>query len=391
MLDPAGKLTAISDRTVHGRRVAGGSSSASWPRAHDGGRRPRTRCSSGLQHSPAATRLVAIYPRRHPRARAVVQKPRDSRVSRTLRRRHERSGRSRPLPLCRASTSSSRARCGPSARPIAAGVDRHRKSRRWRGERMRRTSMAIRCCRPKAGATRSPNCWPARLGPRASKAARSRRSILRRSTITASTCRCADGCSIRSMCPGRLFSVNEATARRVPRLFARNERVLTLFEGEFGAFAVVLVGALNVGSIATVWAGDITPGRAARGDAHSRSRDRPREGRRTRALQHGLDGDLAVRSRPRPLASRCARRRSGAVRQVPGHRSREREPRGWRPTATLAALAAARHDARPRARVFRRARRVRGRDPHLERGRRERSADRILGHPRRAACRQPLT
>jgi len=39
----------------------------------------------------------------------------------------------------------------------------------------------------------------------------------------------------------------------VPRLFARNERVLTLFEGEFGAFAVVLVGALNVGSIATVW------------------------------------------------------------------------------------------------------------------------------------------
>jgi phosphatidylserine decarboxylase len=59
--------------------------------------------------------------------------------------------------------------------------------------------------------------------------------------------------------PGRLFSVNEATAQRVPRLFARNERVLTLFEGEFGQFAVVLVGAMNVGSIATVWAGDITP------------------------------------------------------------------------------------------------------------------------------------
>jgi phosphatidylserine decarboxylase len=59
--------------------------------------------------------------------------------------------------------------------------------------------------------------------------------------------------------PGRLFSVNDATARRVPRLFARNERVLTLFEGDFGQFAVVLVGALNVGSMATVWAGDITP------------------------------------------------------------------------------------------------------------------------------------
>ena len=59
--------------------------------------------------------------------------------------------------------------------------------------------------------------------------------------------------------PGRLFSVNDATAQRVPRLFARNERVLTLFEGESGAFGVVLVGALNVGSIATVWAGDVTP------------------------------------------------------------------------------------------------------------------------------------
>jgi phosphatidylserine decarboxylase len=59
--------------------------------------------------------------------------------------------------------------------------------------------------------------------------------------------------------PGRLFSVNDTTAQRVPRLFARNERVLTLFDGGFGAFSVVLVGALNVGSIATVWAGDITP------------------------------------------------------------------------------------------------------------------------------------
>ena len=59
--------------------------------------------------------------------------------------------------------------------------------------------------------------------------------------------------------PGRLFSVNDATAQRVPRLFARNERVLTLFDGGLGQFAVVLVGALNVGSIATVWAGEITP------------------------------------------------------------------------------------------------------------------------------------
>ncbi len=59
--------------------------------------------------------------------------------------------------------------------------------------------------------------------------------------------------------PGRLFSVNALTARFVPRLFARNERVVTLFESDAGAFALVLVGALNVGSMATVWAGDITP------------------------------------------------------------------------------------------------------------------------------------
>jgi len=59
--------------------------------------------------------------------------------------------------------------------------------------------------------------------------------------------------------PGRLFSVNAATARHVPGLFARNERVLTLFDTAYGQVALVLVGALNVGSIATVWAGDITP------------------------------------------------------------------------------------------------------------------------------------
>ena len=59
--------------------------------------------------------------------------------------------------------------------------------------------------------------------------------------------------------PGRLFSVNSTTARYVPRLFARNERVLTLFDTEFGQFALVMVGALNVGSMATEWAGDITP------------------------------------------------------------------------------------------------------------------------------------
>jgi phosphatidylserine decarboxylase len=59
--------------------------------------------------------------------------------------------------------------------------------------------------------------------------------------------------------PGRLFSVNAVTASHVPKLFARNERVLTLFDTAFGQVALVLVGALNVGSMATVWAADITP------------------------------------------------------------------------------------------------------------------------------------
>lgn len=59
--------------------------------------------------------------------------------------------------------------------------------------------------------------------------------------------------------PGRLFSVNPATARAMPRVFARNERVVTMFDCGFGPMALVLVGALNVGSMETVWAGQITP------------------------------------------------------------------------------------------------------------------------------------
>jgi phosphatidylserine decarboxylase len=59
--------------------------------------------------------------------------------------------------------------------------------------------------------------------------------------------------------PGNLFSVNAVTAAAVPGLFARNERVVCAFEDGPRAFAMGLVGALFVGSIATVWHGDITP------------------------------------------------------------------------------------------------------------------------------------
>lgn len=59
--------------------------------------------------------------------------------------------------------------------------------------------------------------------------------------------------------PGKLFSVNAVTASSVPGLFAKNERVVCVFEDGLRAFAMVLVGALFVGSIATAWHGDVTP------------------------------------------------------------------------------------------------------------------------------------
>jgi phosphatidylserine decarboxylase len=63
--------------------------------------------------------------------------------------------------------------------------------------------------------------------------------------------------------PGRLFSVNSATVERVPGLFALNERVVCLFDGHRSPFVLVLVGALFVGSMSTVWHGEITPWRGA--------------------------------------------------------------------------------------------------------------------------------
>jgi phosphatidylserine decarboxylase len=59
--------------------------------------------------------------------------------------------------------------------------------------------------------------------------------------------------------PGRLFSVAPHTVRTIPRLFARNERVIAYFESSIGPFALVLVGAINVAAIETVWHGLVTP------------------------------------------------------------------------------------------------------------------------------------
>jgi phosphatidylserine decarboxylase len=67
--------------------------------------------------------------------------------------------------------------------------------------------------------------------------------------------------------PGDLYSVNPVTARNVPGLFARNERVVCVFEGttsaNAGPFVLVLVGATIVGSMATVWHGTVNPPRRA--------------------------------------------------------------------------------------------------------------------------------
>ena len=72
--------------------------------------------------------------------------------------------------------------------------------------------------------------------------------------------------TLRSMVfvPGKLFSVSEATTQLVPNLFARNERVICHFDTDLGPMAVILVGAIFVGSMQTVWHGEV---RGQRGQA----------------------------------------------------------------------------------------------------------------------------
>lgn len=67
--------------------------------------------------------------------------------------------------------------------------------------------------------------------------------------------------------PGDLYSVNPLTVANVPNLFARNERVVAIFEADFGQFAMVLVGATIVASIGTVWSETVTPPRGT--DVHT--------------------------------------------------------------------------------------------------------------------------
>lgn len=67
--------------------------------------------------------------------------------------------------------------------------------------------------------------------------------------------------SLREMVyvPGKLFSVNQTTVAMIPGLFARNERVINIFATESGPLAMIMVGAINVGSMETSWHGCVTP------------------------------------------------------------------------------------------------------------------------------------
>jgi phosphatidylserine decarboxylase len=67
--------------------------------------------------------------------------------------------------------------------------------------------------------------------------------------------------SLKSMkyIPGNLFSVNQRTVNNIDQVFARNERLVCYFETEYGEIALVMVGAIFVGSMETSWEGQITP------------------------------------------------------------------------------------------------------------------------------------
>lgn len=88
--------------------------------------------------------------------------------------------------------------------------------------------------------------------------------------------------------PGELFSVNPLTTENVPGLFARNERVVTVFDTPKGKMAMVLVGATIVASIETIWAGTVTPP-AGKNVQHWRY---PAEGESAITLQKGEEMGL---------------------------------------------------------------------------------------------------
>jgi phosphatidylserine decarboxylase len=115
--------------------------------------------------------------------------------------------------------------------------------------------------------------------------------------------------------PGDLFSVNPATARGVPGLFARNERVVCVFDGPRGPWAIALVGATIVGSMATVWHGVVNPPRPGT------LRDWRYEGEQAVVLKQGdemgrflLGSTVVLLLPPGPLAFNATWKPGGSIR-----------------------------------------------------------------------------
>ena len=114
--------------------------------------------------------------------------------------------------------------------------------------------------------------------------------------------------------PGELFSVNPTTARGVPGLFARNERVVCVFDTAFGPFVLALVGATIVGSMATVWHGVVNPPRSGQ-LREWRYDDSPVELKQGDEMGRFLLGSTVVMLFPRgPLRFNPAWAPDGAVR-----------------------------------------------------------------------------
>lgn len=95
--------------------------------------------------------------------------------------------------------------------------------------------------------------------------------------------------------PGKLFSVNPLTVTHVPKLFARNERVICLFDTPYGPMAVILVGAMIVASIETLWAGLVSPvGRTITHWHYDRTRHAPVHLKQGAELGHFRLGSTAI-------------------------------------------------------------------------------------------------
>ncbi len=115
--------------------------------------------------------------------------------------------------------------------------------------------------------------------------------------------------------PGELFSVNPATARGVPGLFARNERVVCVFEGRDGRpWVLVLVGATIVGSMATVWHGVVNPPRPGRLREWTYTDQRIELAAGAEMGRFLLGSTVVLLFPPGPLAFNPAWRPAGAIR-----------------------------------------------------------------------------